>query len=138
MAYFNDPPQAVEAITKMLIAKDYVTLSHYYDLSETDVDRDRLCSGDFFIQTQRPEVAHPGGFWRHKQPFSPGFKYAFHTQLPGDMVEVTVQIEIDEGGGMTQTGLDRFYLRKSKDGYQLVPKPLSGSKALTSQEQKKS
>jgi len=130
MAYFNNPKQAVDSIKTMLSAKAWEKLSRYYDLSGTDINRESLVSSDFFIRKKRPEVAHPAGFWRFKQPFSPQYSYLSHQNISDDIVEVTVQIEIDEGGGMVQRGMDSFKLRKSSKGYQLLPKqsrsPLSG------------
>ncbi len=120
--YFDNPPQAVIAIKGMLKASAWEELSRYYDLSGTDIDRARLMSGEFFVREKRPEVSHPGGFWRFKQPFSPQFSYLSHSKVSDEIVEVTVQVEIDQGGGMIQRGMDSFQLRKSAEGYQLLPK----------------
>ena len=122
MAYFNNPRQAVDSIRTMLSLKAWDKLSRYYDLSGTDINRESLISGEFFIRNKRPEAAHPAGFWRYKQPFSPQFSYLSHHDISNETVEVTVHIEIDEGGGMIQRGMDKFQLRKSPDGYQLLPK----------------
>lgn len=125
MAYFKDPEQAVDLITTMLKSNAWEELSSYYDLSGTNIDKDSLISGDFFIRKKRPEVAHPAGFWRYKEPFSPGFTYLSHETLPNEIVNVVVGIDIDEGDGMVQSGLDSFPLRKLSNGYQLLPKELN-------------
>ena len=69
-------------------------------------------------------MSHPAGFWKFKQPFSPQFSYLSHRNISEEIVEVTVQIKIDEGGGMFQRGMESFQLRKSSNGYQLLPKLL--------------
>lgn len=127
MAYFKNPKQAVDSIRIMLKSKAWEELSRYYDLSGTDIDRASLVSGDFFIRKKRPEVAHQAGFWKFRQPFSPQFSYLSHQSISDEIVEVTVQVEIDEGGGMVQRGMDSFQLRKSSDGYQLLPKQFHSS-----------
>ncbi len=122
MTYFKNPEQAVDAISTMLSSKAWEKLSRYYDLSDTDIDRASLISGEFFVRQERPEVAHPAEFWRIKQPFSPQFTYRSHHHLSDEIVEVTVHIEIDEGFGMIRRGLNNFQLRKFPNGYQLLPK----------------
>ncbi len=81
MAYFDNPMQAVDSIRTMLSSNVWDELSRYYDLSDTDIDRTNLISGDFFIRKKRPDVAHPAGFWKFKQPFSPQFTYLSHRNL---------------------------------------------------------
>jgi hypothetical protein len=124
MGYFKDPKQAVSLIKTMLVEENWEELSRYYDLSGADVDKGSLISGDFFIRKERPEVTHPAEFWRYKQPFSPEFKYQFHSTSTSGIVEVSLYIEIDQGEGMIQRGGDSFQLRKSTNGYQLIPKGL--------------
>lgn len=122
-AYFDSPRQAVDSIKTMLLSSDWNKLSRYYDLRGTDdLDRETLTSGDFFIRKEKPEVAHPAGFWKYKRPFAPQYSYLSHRSLSNDVVEVTVHIEIDEGGGMIQRGMQNFHLQKSSNGYQLLPK----------------
>ncbi|MFC1680065.1 hypothetical protein ACFL2T_07645 [Elusimicrobiota bacterium] len=120
---FLSPQEAVERIAKLLREEDWPALAGYYDLDGTEVDPKQLHSGDFFIRTERPETAHPGGFWRYKQPFSPAFKYESHgdsTKHPGDVI-VTVGVSIDQGGGMVQRGMSFFRLRRSGGGFRLAP-----------------
>ena len=71
MTYFKNPEQAVDAISTMLSSEAWEKLSRYYDLSDTDIDRASLISGEFFVRKERPELAHPAGFWRIKEPFDP-------------------------------------------------------------------
>jgi hypothetical protein len=122
-AYFADPQQAVTKITELLRAEDYRALAAYYDLSGTEVKRADLVSGEFFIRKQRPPSAHPAGFWRYKHPFAPGYKYSAHTPVdsPG-VYTVEVTITIDQGAGQPpQRGFDRFLMRKSERGWQVLP-----------------
>ena len=121
--YFTSPPSAVEQITVMLEEKDWPRLAGYYDLSDTSIDRAAMVSGEFFYTDEQPEAAHPAGFWHYKHPFPPEFKFFSSRELdklPG-IVEVVVMVEIDQGDGMTQVGLQKFRMRKSKNGYQLLP-----------------
>ena len=120
--YFDDPRAAVPEITKLLKAKDWPTLARYYYLEGSDVKRADLESGAFFYTDQRPEVAHPGGFWRYKHPFAPGFGYLESRELqPLLQVEVIVSIEIDQGGGPPQRGIQAFLMRRTPEGYQILP-----------------
>ncbi|MFQ5354507.1 MAG: hypothetical protein ACE5DR_06120 [Thermodesulfobacteriota bacterium] len=122
MAYFRDPSQAVDSIKTMLISRNWKSLAGYYDLSRADnLDREAMISGDYFIRKERPEVAHPAGFWKYKHPFAPQFSYLSHRTFSEDIIEVTVYIEIDEGGGMTRRGMQSFHLQKSSKGYKLLP-----------------
>ncbi len=120
--YFTDPASAVEKISVMLKEKDWPRLANYYYLSNSPIDRPTLVSGEFFYTDQRPESAHPGGFWHYKHPFSPAFKYHSIREFeePG-VIEVTVQVEIDQGGGMIQRGMQTFLMRKTSKGYQVMP-----------------
>ncbi len=122
-AYFESPRQAVEAITAMLEVKDWPALSPYYDLEGSDIDRAQLVSGEFFYRTERPEAAHPGGFWRYKHPFSPAFHYVSSAPAgePG-IVTVTLEVELDQGeGSPVQRGLAEFRMRESEHGYRVLP-----------------
>ena len=120
--YFTSPEQAVTVITELLRKEDWATLSRYYDLSDSKVDRKELESGRFFIRTERPEGEHPAGFWRYKHPFPPGFKFdrVRATEDP-NVIVVVVSIEIDQGGGVKQRGLSEFKMQKSAKGYQILP-----------------
>ena len=122
-AYFESPRQAVEAVTVMLEAKDWPALARYYDLGGSDIDRAQLVSGEFFYRTERPEAAHPGGFWRYKHPFSPSFHYVSSAPAGGPgIVRVMLEVEIDQGeGSPVQRGRAEFRMRKSENGYQVLP-----------------
>ena len=121
LLYFESPEKAVKIITRLLQNSDWLTLAKYYDLSEAEIEFEQLSSGEFFINKEKPEVAHPGGFWKFKSPFSPGFKYFSHESHGIDSLKVNLQIEIDQGDGMVQRGYDSFFLKKSDKGYQLLP-----------------
>lgn len=120
--YFTSPEEAVILVNELLRKEDWTTLSRYYDLSESQIDPSELESGRFFIRTEQPEVAHPGGFWRYKHPFPPGFLFdrVRATENP-DVIIVVVSIEIDQGGGLKQRGLSEFKMRRSVKGYQILP-----------------
>ena len=122
LKYFANPSVAVDQITIMLEEKNWPELAKYYDLSDSPIDRKELVSGEFFYTEEKPEFAHPAGFWRYKHPFAPAFKFKSKRELeePG-VIEVTVGIEIDQGGGMIQRGMQTFLMRKSDKGYQIMP-----------------
>jgi hypothetical protein len=121
--YFLSPQEAVAIITELLGKEDWATLSLYYDLSGTGIDRSELESGRFFVRSERPVNAHPGISWKYKQPFTPGFSldHIESSRDPG-VVTVVVSIEFDQGGGMKQRGVDSFKMRKTEKGYQVLPK----------------
>jgi len=120
---FNNPQDAVSDIAMMLRNKNWKDLASYYDLNESHVERGALTSGEYFIRHTRPKSAHPGGFWRYRHPFSPEFDFGWVEPVEenGDVVEVFVTIEIDQGGGMIQRGIDSFLMRESECGYQILP-----------------
>lgn len=122
-AWFSSPEEAVPAISEMLRSEDFRRLASYYDLTGSGIDRGELESGDFFIRRERPEVAHPGGFWRYKHPFAPGFKYSGMTSAPGEGVyTIHLRIEIEQGeGSPPQVGLDSFLMIESEKGWQVLP-----------------
>ena len=121
--HFSSPADAVERITELLEAKDWPTLARYYDLEGSGVNPARLVSGEFFYTEQPPASAHPAGFWRYKHPFAPGFKYLRDDPVAEetDTIVVTVMVEIDQGGGMIQRGLETFMMKKSRSGWQILP-----------------
>jgi hypothetical protein len=87
-----------------------------------------LESGDFFIRKERPEFAHPAGFWRYKHPFAPGFTLNKVQATDKDAVYVIeVSISIDQGSGSpNQIGLDHFYMVKSDKGWKILPDQVAG------------
>jgi hypothetical protein len=121
--YFTSPSAGVEQIKDMLEAKNWAELAKYYDLTDSPIDRADLVSGEFFYTEERPEVAHPAGFWKYKHPFAPAFEFKSARELEdAGVIEVTVGVEIDQGGGMIQRGLQAFLMRKSDKGYQVLPR----------------
>lgn len=120
--YFSTPQESVELTSKLLIDENWESLFQYYYLDNTDEKIiDSLKNGSYFIRTKKPEVAHPGGFWKYKKPFSPSFSYLSHIQISEDTIKVEVMIEIDQGNGMIQQGRQFFYLIKLDKGFQLLP-----------------
>ena len=120
--YFSSPQESIGIITELLTLEDWETLSSYYYLDKDRQElRDSLMSGSYFMAEEQPEAAHPGGFWRYKHPFPPGFKYSYHESLPGDIIRVNLTIEIDQGEGMTQTGQAYFYMKEFPEGFMILP-----------------
>jgi len=121
--YFSSPAEAIPIITELLKNEDFKVLAQYYDLSNSEIELSELESGDFFIHKDRPEFTHPGGFWRYKHPFAPGFTFSRVEAAAKDAVYVVeVSISIDQGSGSpNQIGLDYFYMVKSKKGWRILP-----------------
>ena len=119
--YFQNPAEAVKVISDLLLKKSWEELASYYDLSGSIIGPDELISGQFFIANQPPEVSHPGGFWRYKHPFAPGFSYDNHQNEDKNTVNVNLSIEIYEGFGMVQRGFDSFKMTQSPKGFQILP-----------------
>lgn len=122
-AYFDSPRNAVESLRRMLRAEDWAGIAPFYDLDGTSVDIQSLLSGDFFIREKRPEICHPGGFWRYKHPFPPAFEFfdVSLTPQPG-VVIVRMRCSIDQGAGAPlQEGWSAFRMRHTEEGYQVIP-----------------
>ena len=120
MRYFEFPEQAVAEISKLLAAEDWATLAEYYDLTGTSIDRKDLESGRFFVNSKPPAISHPAGFWRYRHPFPPSFRYDSH-EISGDIATVRVSIQIDQGDGMIQRSSQTFRMKKSGQGWQILP-----------------
>lgn len=119
---FASPEVAVPAIDEMLRKEDWKGLAAYYDLEGSGVNRRDLESGKFFTRTERPADAHPGIPWKIRHPFPPGYRFQSATPTAdASVVEVTVMIEIDQGGGPKQRGLSSFRMRRSAAGYRILP-----------------
>ena len=121
--YFSSPAEAIQIITKLLKKENFKTLAKYYDLSDSEVKISEMESGDFFIRKERPEFVHPGGFWRYKHPFAPGFTLNRVQATSNDAVYVIeMSISIDQGSGSPeQIGLSYFYMVKSDKGWKVLP-----------------
>ncbi len=125
--YFSSPAKAIQTITELLKNENFKILSKYYDLSNSNIDLAELESGDFFIQKQRPEIAHPSGFWRYKHPFAPGYIFK-SSRVAGKktVYVVEVSISIDQGlDSPAQQGLSYFYMLKSNKGWKILPDEVS-------------
>ena len=119
--YFESPKKAVEQITEMLKNENWEKLFTYYDRYGSNIQPKEFLSGRFFIRAKAPEVAHPGGFWKYKHPFAPGFTFDY-TTTDENIVTVNLSIEIDQGNGRVQRGTDTFKLRNHPDkGYKIIP-----------------
>lgn len=119
--YFSSPQESVKLSSKLLKDENWEKLSGYYFLEDSDNKViDSLKNGSYFIRKTRPEAAHPGEFWKYKNPFPPNFKYSNHIEIAKDTIKVNVTIEIDQGNNMIQKGITSFYLIKSEKGYQLI------------------
>jgi len=123
--YFETPAQAVETISRLLVASDWKKLSAYYDLSDSGVKREELESGRFFKYKEAPLGPH---FMRQvaiKHPFSPGYEYERHSHEGGGKIRVYLVMEIDQGGGMIQKSLAAFMMIETDGGYQILPERVS-------------
>jgi len=125
--FFSSPAEATQIITKLLKKKHFKILAKYYDLSNSEIKLSELESGDFFIRKERPELAHPAGFWRYKHPFAPGFTFNRVQATVKDAVyRIEVSISIDQGSGSPkQIGLSHFYMVKSDKGWKVLPDQVS-------------
>ena len=121
--YFSSPAEAIPIISELLQKKNFKVLARYYDLSNSEIKLSELESGDFFIRKERPEIAHPAGFWRYKHPFAPGFTFKSVQATAKDaiyLVEVFISIDQDPDSSK-QIGLSYFYMVKSDKGWQVLP-----------------
>jgi hypothetical protein len=120
---FSSPAEAISIITELLEKKNFKILARYYDLSNSEIKLSELESGDFFIRKERPEIAHPAGFWRYKHPFAPGYKFNSVQATARDGIYIVeVSISIDQGpDSPEQIGLSYFYMIKSDKGWKILP-----------------
>ena len=109
MTAFASPAAAVEALSKLLAARDWPALAACYDGEPPKVFYDEKAEG------------HPAGFDRWRHPFPPGFHYVSH-EIQGDIAVVRVGIEIDQGDGMIQRGHHEFRMRRTSKGWQVLMK----------------
>lgn len=121
--YFSSPSEAVQIITELLELKNFKILAKYYDFSNSEIKLSELESGDFFIRKERPEIAHPAGFWRYKHPFPPGFIFNSVQATAKDAIYIVeVSISLDQGSDSPkQFGLSYFYMVKSDKGWKVLP-----------------
>jgi hypothetical protein len=128
--FFSSPVEAIQIITNLLKKKNFRILTKYYDLTNSKIKLSELESGDFFIRKERPEFAHPAGFWRYKHPFAPGFTLNKVQATSKDAVYlIEMSISIDQGSGSPeQIGLSYFYMVKSDKGWKVLPDQVSDNK----------
>ena len=121
--YFSSPAAAIPIITDLLEKENFKILARYYDLEGSDIRLSELKSGEFFIRRERPEVAHPGGYWRYKHPFAPGFKYkGVQATARESIYMIEVSISIDQGpDSPEQLGMSHFYMIQSEKGWKILP-----------------
>ena len=121
--YFSSPAEAIQIISELLEKKNFKILAKYYDLSNSEIKLSELESGDFFIRKERPEFAHPAGFWCYKHPFAPGFTLNRVRSTDKDAVYlIEVSISINQGSDSPeQIGLSYFYMVKSEKGWKVLP-----------------
>lgn len=124
-SYFTSPEHAAELSRRLLLAEDYRTLADYYDLSGTDIDRADLERGEYFVRRQKPEVVHPGGFWRTRHPFPPSFELrSVQPTNRAGVHRVVMTITIDQGDDAPpQQGMASFHMIELESGWQILPQP---------------
>ena len=129
--YFSSPAEAIQVISELLEKKNFKRLAKFYDLSKSEIKLSELESGDFFIRKDRPEIAHPAGFWRYKHPFAPGFKFkSIQATAKEAIYIVEVFISINQGSDSPkQNGLAYFYMVKSDKGWKILPDPVAESES---------
>jgi len=107
MTAFASPEAAVAELSKLLAARDWAALAACYDGAPPAVFYDEAAEG------------HAAGFDRWRHPFPPGWRYLSH-EVAGDVANIRVGIDIDQGDGMIQRGLREFRMRKSPEGWRVV------------------
>ena len=118
--YFSTPQAAVSEVTQLLEARDWQTLSAFYDLTDSGLDKAMLKDGSFFVDQAAAKIA--GGEPRYAHPFALGFQYRATKPIGNDEFEVSLMIEIDNGDGTVRRALDTLYLKAYPEGYQILPR----------------
>jgi len=127
--YFTSPEASVPVISELMTKKDWAALTRYYALTPDDPARANYESGQAYGSSSSTDSPAAAALGPYRKPFVPGSKFVQSVPQGEDMVEVTVKLDIDQGGGMTQTMLGNFLLHKSAEGYQLVPAAPAESQA---------
>lgn len=120
--YFKSPESAVETCRTLVRNQDWAALASYYDLSDSNLTRDSLLSGEFFFDDSLPENAGPVSLRRWKHPFPPMYELEFVTPgMTDETVNVTVGFQFEQGGGMWSHTMQTFTLRQSMEGWRMLP-----------------
>jgi hypothetical protein len=119
--YFSSPEAAVPIVTELLRAHDWKRLAKYYDVAAGSSEEVALRSGSGFFRPREKGSASAAMGGEYVQPFSPGARYVSTSATDeAGVVEVTVALDIDQGGGMVQRGVRTFRMRRTSAGYQLM------------------
>ncbi len=117
--YFTSPEKSISQISNLLRAEDFLTLTSYFNLENTDLPIDDFQSGKYF----RGEIIgeKPAGLFKYVKPFSPGFKFSHIEELKNKITRVHLTLEIDQGEGRVLRSMHSFDLTRSEKGFQILP-----------------
>ena len=117
--YFTSPEKSISQICNLLRAEDFLTLTSYFNLENTDITVDDFQSGKYF----RGEIIgeKPAGLFKYVKPFSPGFKFSHIEELKNRITRVHLTLEIDQGEGKVLRSIHSFDLTRSEKGFQILP-----------------
>ena len=117
--YFISPEEAVDTISQLLANEDFLTLTGYYELRESNISIEDFYSGKYY----RGEIAgeKPAGLFKYVKPFSPGFKFSYVEELENKITRVHLTLEIEQGEGMVLRSIHSFDLVESEKGFRILP-----------------
>jgi hypothetical protein len=125
---FESPEAAVPVLRDLVRLEDWPGLAAHYDLSGSGVERRELTSGAFFLAPGAGELGQPREVVRYRHPFAPAYELrrVIATQDP-EVVVMEMGVEIDQGEGMPpQRGLSWFKMRRSPNGWKVLPERVEG------------
>ena len=117
--YFSSPEKSVSIISNLLRNEEFLTLTSYYNLENTDLPIDVFYSGKYFLGEISSE--NPPGLFKYVKPLSPSFKFSHIEELENNITRVHLELEIDQGEGMVLRSIHSFDLVRSEKGFQILP-----------------
>ena len=108
-------------MSELLRQHAWKRLARFYDVAPSSAAEAELESGWAFRSAKSPGSPEAAAMGEYTQPFIPGSRYV--STAPTDdpsVVEVTVELVIDQGGGVMQRGIQMFRMRHTGAGYQLI------------------
>ena len=117
--YFNSPEESVYIISNLLSNEEFLLLTSYYNLENTDLAIDVFYSGKYFLGENSTEK--PPGLFKYVKPLSPGFKFSHVEELENNITRVHLELEIDQGEGMVLRSIHSYDLTRSEKGFQILP-----------------
>ncbi len=119
--YFASPEEAVAQASKLMMEEDWTTLAAYCEGEVDSATGRSLNDGNYFVRPMKGEDGEDSAA-RSFHPFYPGseFSRVVPTDEP-DEVEVIVKYATEAEGGLRLRGYDSFRMKRSDQGWRILP-----------------